>query len=298
MLTNIVLGLLILLISIFSIVYIKDLIRTAKQKQYERDTSFWKLGIVGFVALFLDVLGIGSFNTITAASKHFNLTKDKTLPGTLIVSTTIAGALMAFIFVTAIKVDPLTLIVMTICSSLGAFIGAGIVSKMPEKLIQLIMGIALFAVAFFIFIGQVNLMPVGGDAIGLAGWDLVIAGGVLFILGALMTVGVGLFAPCMALVFAMGMSPTAAFPIMMTACAFLQPSAGFKFIKEGTYDRKASLAITVFGIVGALIACLLVKSIPLVALKWVLFVVVLYTSLQMFKSYSAHKTLKKKTVPA
>lgn len=286
MLNYIVLVLLVCLILTFSFVYIKDIYKAMRNKQDVSETSFWKLGIVGFIALFFDVLGIGSFNTITAASKQFNLTRDKTLPGTLIVSTTIAGALMAIIFITAIQVDPVTLIVMTICSSMGAFIGAGIVSKLPEKLIQLVMGIALASVAFFILLGQINLMPSGGNAIGLTGWNLIIAGGVLFILGALMTVGVGLFAPCMALVFTMGMSPAAAFPIMMTACAFLQPSAGFKFIKEGTYDRKASLAITTFGIIGVLVSSLLVKSLPLTVLKWVLLAVVLYTSVQMFKSYA------------
>lgn len=289
MLIKVISGLLILLIVCFSIVYIKDILRANKNNELEQETSFWKMGILGFIAQFFDALGIGSFNTITAASKSFKLTKDKTLPGTLMVSTTIAGTVIALVFVTAIEVDPITLVSMTISSSLGAFIGAGIVSKMSEKWIQLLMGTALAVVAFFIFIGQINLMPIGGEALGLTGWDLVIASVVLFILGALMTIGVGLFAPCMALVFAMGMSPAAAFPIMMTACAFLQPSAGFKFIKEGAYDRKASLAITTFGIVGALIACFLVKSIPLVALKWILFVVVLYTSIRMFKSYAAHK---------
>ena len=139
MLTNIVLGLLILLIVLFPIVYITDLIKAAKTKQYETETSFWKMCILGFVALFLDALGIGRFNTITAASKNFNLLKANMLPGTLIVSTTIAAALIAFVFVTTIELDPTTLIVLTICSSLGAFIGAGIVSKMPEKWIQFVM---------------------------------------------------------------------------------------------------------------------------------------------------------------
>jgi hypothetical protein len=42
-----------------------------------------------------------------------------------------------------------------------------------------------------------------------------------FFLGAIMTAGVGLYAPCMALIFALGMSPKVAFPIMMGSCAFL-----------------------------------------------------------------------------
>jgi uncharacterized membrane protein YfcA len=293
MLTKIVLGLLLIFTLFFTFILLNDFLKAKKANKLEKETNFMAVGVVGFIALFFDALGIGSFSTITAMVKNFKLTKDKTLPGTLIVSTTIAGAIEAFIFVTAIKVDPLTLIVMTVAASLGAFIGAGIVSKLPEKLIQLVMGTALAVVALLILLGQLKFMPVGGDTIGLTGVNLVIAGVVLFILGSLMTVGVGLFAPTMALVYAMGMSPAAAFPIMMTACAFLQPSAGFKFIKEGTYDRKASLAITIFGVIGALIACYLVKSIPLVALKWIVFAVVLYTSYKMFKSYRTNKTAGK-----
>ena len=289
MLTKIVLGLIFILIIFFTVIFLKDIFRAKAANQLEKETSFWKMGIVGFIALFLDSLGIGSFNTITPMVKNFKLTKDKTLPGTLMVSTTLGGAVEAFIFVTVIKVDPTTLIVTTIMASLGAFIGAGIISKLPEKLIQLAMGTALAVVALLILLGQLKLMPSGGTAIGLSGMNLIIAGVVVFILGAMMNIEIGFFAPCMALVYAMGMSPAAVFPIMMVACAFLQPTASLKFIREGTYDRKASLAIAIFGVIGALIAFLIVKSIPLDALKWIILAVVLYTSLKMFKSYSANK---------
>lgn len=289
MLMIILLSLLLVLILSFSVVFAKDLVKTTKENKFEKETSFWKMGVLGFIALFLDVIGIGSFNTITTFSKNFNLIKDKTLPGTLIVSTTIAGAVMAIVFVTTIEVDTTTLVTMLVSSSIGGYVGAGYVSKLPEKWVQFFMGLALAVVAFFVLLGQLKLIPVGGNANGLYGWNLVIAGAALFFLGALMTVGVGLFAPCMALVFAMGMSPDAAFPIMMTACAFLQPLASFKFIKAGAYDRKASLAITIFGVIGALISSLMVRSIPLYTLKWVIFTVVSYTSFQMFKSYGTSK---------
>lgn len=99
-----------------------------------------------------------------------------------------------------------------------------------------------------------------------------------------MTLGIGLYAPCMALVFALGMSPKVAFPIMMGSCAFLMPVASAKFVKEGAYDRKASMAITLFGAVGVLIAAYIVKSLPLKILTWLVIVVILYTSVMMFRS--------------
>ena len=61
----------------------------------------------------------------------------------------------------------------------------------------------------------------------------------IFVLGVLMTAGIGLYAPCMALVYFLGMSPAVAFPIMMGSCAFLMPVASSKFILEGAYNRKA-----------------------------------------------------------
>ena len=58
-------------------------------------------------------------------------------------------------------------------------------------------------------------MPGGGATLGLTGARLVfgLAGNV--VLGVLMMLGIGLYAPCMILVSLLGMNPTAAFPIMM-----------------------------------------------------------------------------------
>ncbi|MCG4471056.1 permease, partial [Lawsonibacter sp. DFI.6.74] len=72
--------------------------------------------------------------------------------------------------------------------------------------------------AILIILGQVGLMPAGGDAMSLSGSKLIIGIVGNFILGALMTAGIGLYAPCMAMVALLGMIPKAAFPIMMGAC--------------------------------------------------------------------------------
>ncbi len=53
-----------------------------------------------------------------------------------------------------------------------------------------------------------------------------------FLLGALMTLGIGLYAPCMILVSLLGMSERTAFPIMMGSCAFLMPVGSLRFIRE------------------------------------------------------------------
>ena len=87
----------------------------------------------------------------------------------------------------------------------------------------------------------------------------------------------------MAMIGALGMNIQAAFPIMMGSCAFLMPSCGIKFIKEGKYDRKASVMLTVGGIIGVFIAYFLVKKMPITLLTWIVIVVMIYTALTFFK---------------
>jgi uncharacterized membrane protein YfcA len=136
---------------------------------------------------------------------------------------------------------------------------------------------------------MMNWIQGGGDAIGLTGSKLVVAVVVNFFLGAIMTAGVGLYAPCMALIFALGMSPKVAFPIMMGSCAFLMPPASVKFIKTGSYNRKAALAMAIPGAIAVLIAAFMVKSLPLQTLQWIVLLVILYTSATMFHAVFGKK---------
>ena len=146
------------------------------------------------------------------------------------------------------------------------------------------MGVALLITAGFMLARNMEWINGAGDAIGLHSGKLLIAVVFNFVLGALMTAGIGLYAPCMALVFALGMSPQVAFPIMMGSCAFLMPPASIRFIREGAYNRKAAIAMAIPGAVAVLIAAFVVKSLPLEKLRWVVIVVILYTSYVMLKA--------------
>lgn len=271
-----------IILSIFFIyVLSKDVI---KHQKVLEDISVLKTALIGFVVNFFDVLGIGAFAPQTALLKFTKQTEDRVLPGTLNVSNTIPVLIQALIFIQIVEVEAITLISMLLSAAAGAILGAGIVAKLPVRKIQLTMGFALLVTAFFMLSGQMSWIQGGGEAIGLTGGKLALAIGANFILGAFMTVGIGLYAPCMALVYALGMSPLVAFPIMMGSCAFLMPPASAKFIKEGAYNRKASVSMAIPGIIAVLIAAFLVKSLPLNTLRWVVIVVIIYTSLVMFKS--------------
>ncbi len=245
------------------------------------DSSWLKTGVIGFVVNFFDVLGIGSFAPQTALLKFTKQTSDKLIPGTMNVANTIPVLLQAIVFITIIEVDPVTLISMFISAAVGAVLGAGIVAKLSEKRIRLVMGVALLITALFMFATNMQWIQGGGEAIGLYNGKLALAVAANFVLGALMTAGIGLYAPCMALVFALGMSPKVAFPIMMGSCAFLMPPASIRFIRAGAYNRKAAIAMAIPGIVAVLIAAFVVKSLPLDTLRWVVICVILYTAVVM-----------------
>lgn len=255
-----------------------------KHRDVLEEISVWKTAIIGFVVNFFDVLGIGAFAPQTALLKFTKQTEDRLLPGTLNVANTIPVLIQALIFIQIVEVEPITLLSLLVSAMIGAVLGAGIVAQLAVRKIQLTMGFALLVTAFFMLAGQLDWIQGGGQAIGLTGWKLAVAIGVNFILGAFMTVGIGLYAPCMALVYALGMSPLVAFPIMMGSCAFLMPPASAKFIKEGAYNRKAAVSMAIPGAIAVLIAALVVKSLPLDTLRWVVIGVIIYTSVVMFRS--------------
>ena len=269
----------------FLVVLLKDLKHAKETGILEKEEEgFKKAGVIGFAANFIDALGIGAFAPIVAMSKFAKMKlKNKEIPALLNIGCCIPVMTEAFIFTTTIKVDPTTLVVMLAAAGLGSYVGAGIISKMDEKKVQLVMGVALFITAILMFLGLpwIDLLPGGGNEIGLSGVKLVIGAVGNFILGSLMTAGIGLYAPCMALVYFLGMSAKVSFPIMMGSCAVLMPVASIRFIKEGNYPRKATLGITIFGVIGVLIATILVKNLPMDIMKVLVVIVIIYTSYSM-----------------
>lgn len=219
------------------------------------------LAIIGFVTNFFDTWGIGSFAPTQAAFKFTKSSPDETVPGTLNVGDTLPVSVEAICFLTSVEVEPLTLVLMLASASLGAFIGAGIVSKWDIKKIRYVMAAFLVICAIVTVCRTADIGPFGtqGTAIALTGIKLVIGVVGNFFLGAFMMVGLGLYSPCIALVAILGMNVDTAFPIMMGSCAFLMNVSVFKFVKEGKYDRRATLALMFAGALGAYAAYLLIN---------------------------------------
>ncbi len=242
-----------------------------------------ELGI-GFLTDFLDTLGIGSFAVTTALFKLLKTAADEDIPGTLNVGHSIPTFLEALIFVAIVAIDGRTLVLMILASVIGAWLGAGVVASWPRRNIQIGMGIALLAAAAFFLMKNLGLFPPGGDALSLTGTKLALGLIGNFIFGALMTLGIGAYAPSMILVSLLGMNPVAAFPIMMGSCAFLMPAASVRFITRRRYAVGPSLGLTLGGAPAVLVAAYVVKSLPMTALRWLVIVVVLYTAVTMLNS--------------
>jgi uncharacterized membrane protein YfcA len=275
-------------LGIFGVLYIAAMIvavvraRRAGEAQEVTPTAFEVA--LGFVTSFFDTLGIGSFAPTTAAFKLRNLVADEKIPGTLNVGHTLATLAQAYIFIAIVQVEMKTLALMIAAACAGSWLGAGFVARASRRKIQIGMGFALLAAATLFLLKIFEITPPGGDTLSLVGWRL--SAGLVgnFILGVLMEVGVGLYGPCMILVSLLGMSPIAAFPIMMGSCAFLMPVGSVKFIRTRRFSLRAALGLAIGGVPAVLIAAFVVKSLPLTAMRWLVVCVVLYAALSMLRS--------------
>jgi uncharacterized membrane protein YfcA len=245
---------------------------------------------IGAVTDFFDTLGIGCFAPTTSIFKLKKLVPDENIPGTLNVGHALPTLTEALIFIAIVEVEPVTLLSMIGSAILGSWLGAGVVARWPRRKVQVGMGIALLVAALLFIAKNVGLMPGDEGTLSLNGglfW-MGIAGN--FALGALMTLGIGLYAPCMLLVAFLGMSPKAAFPIMMGSCAFLMPIASLRFMKAKRYSPGPALGLTLGGIPGVLIAAYIVKELAVSTIRWGVVGIVLYTAVMMLRSAMSEKS--------
>jgi uncharacterized membrane protein YfcA len=247
---------------------------------------------VGFVANFFDALGIGSFATSTTYFRLRKLVRDELLPGSLNVGYALPTITQAFIGIAVIKVDPLTLVLMIAAAVVGSWFGAGIVSRLPRRAIQVGMGIALLVAAGFFLARLLQWMPSSDTGtLDLTGMKLALGLAGSFFLGMIMPLGIGFYAPCMILVSMLGMNPLASFPIMMGACAFLMPVASMNFIRARRYSLKTTVGMAIGGVFGSALALTVVKTMNLNSVRWLVTVVVIYTGVSLLRAAAREKAV-------
>lgn len=276
----VLLGLLAALAIVFTIV----LLQTAA-KRGQLGVSL-EAAVLGAITNFFDTLGIGSFAPTTAWIKFRKLVPDSFIPATLNVGHALPTVAQSAIFLVllGVHVDAFLLVSCIVAAVAGAIVGAPIVVRAPVRLVQAVVGVALLIAAGLYAMSNLHLMPLGGTATGLAGAPLYIAIAAHFVMGVLMAFGIGLYAPSLILLSLLGLDPHLAFPIMASACAFLMPTTGFRFIQAERIDLKVILGMALGGIPAVLVAAYVVRELDVVVLRWGVVVVVLYASLLLLRS--------------
>jgi uncharacterized membrane protein YfcA len=243
---------------------------------------------IGAVTNFFDTLGIGSFAPTTALFRAWKLVPDEQIPGTLNVGHVVPTVTQAVIFTTLVKVEFTTLALMLAAAACGAWFGASIVAGLSRRAVRLGMGTALLGAAVIVLAQILDVVP-SGEALALSGTRLWIGVGVNLVLGALMTLGLGLYAPCMVLVSLLGMDPSAAFPIMMGSCAVLMPVASFQFLNRDAYNLRAALGLALGGPLAVIVAVKLFTSLPTPVVRGLVLCVVLYTAVTLLFAATSKK---------
>ena len=280
-----------LLISLASIalLYLVYLVRIAIQRGQSRPRA--EAVALGAVTNFFDTLGIGSFAPTTAWLKLRRLIPDSYLPATLNTGHALPTVCQALIFIKLVEVDPILMVSCIAASVVGATLGVPLVQKLSVRHVQAVVGIAMLIAAVLYAMTNADLIPSGGNALTLSGWLFAIAVIVHLLLGALMSFGIGLYAPSLILLSLLGLNPTAEFPIMMGACAFLMPISAVRFVRSERIDLRIVLGLALGGIPAVLLAAYVVKSLPLNTLRWGVVVVVLYAGAILLRAAFSAKNI-------
>lgn len=271
-------------LAILGIVFIPVLLAAARKRgELRPDPESIALGAV---TNFFDTLGIGSFATTTAWIKFRKLVPDSFIPATLNVGHAIPTIAQSafFLVVLGVHVDPVLLASCIAAALLGSLVGVPLVVRAPVKVVQGIVGVALLIAAVLYAMKNLDLMPAGGEAAALPAAQMYVAIAVHFILGALMAFGIGLYAPSLILLSLLGLDPKLAFPIMASACAFLMPTTGFKFVKTDRINLRVILGIALGGIPAVFLAVQLIDRLDMKWVRWGVVVVVLYASVLLLWS--------------
>lgn len=234
--------------------------------------------LLGAVTNFFDTLGIGSFAPTMAWMRFRRLVPDRLIPMTMLVGYILPSMAQALIFLLllGVKVDPVLLILCVVAMVAGGLAGVPLAARAPVRAVRAIVGVALLVAAFFYALSNLGLMPVGGTATTLEQPYFAIAVAVHFLLGVLISFGVGNYAPTLAMLSLFGMDPRLAFPIMASAASFSGCATAARLVKVTNIDMRIAVGLTLGAIPAVLVAAFLVKEMPLELLRWLVAVVVAY----------------------
>ena len=216
---------------------------------------------------------------------------------TLNVGDTFPVIFEALIFTNSVECEPIFLVAMCVAAMIGAYTMAEIITKWDVNQIRIWLGCAMIGTAIIMACKNAGIGPFGsiGEGIGftVGQWQFWVAVILNFFWGALMDVGFGLYAPCMATCLLLGCSGTTCFPVFMGSCALLMPANSIVFIKKSRYDVVATLGNMIGGCIGVFIAWKIITSLPMHILIYVVCVVLLWTSYSILSARAKDLKAKK-----
>lgn len=280
MLLNIILVLIVLVNGTFIIQLVKDLTKN-KQQLAEEPGNPIALAFSQFIIYFLSTFGISDFAIGASLYPKAKWVEEEKLPGTLNTACVVPVAAMALAYISSIEVGLATLFVPIVAQVIGAYVSPRFVVKLPKNTIKKFVIAGLLVAAGLILAGKLGVYPAGGMETSLSGGKLLALGLLSMLYGALNNIGIGSYALTMATIYAFGLHPGVAFPIMMGACTFSVPVGSLQFIKLDSYSRKITLFSATFGVIGVLVAAFLVKGLDTNILQWVVLIVIFYSVYSM-----------------
>lgn len=236
------------------------------------------------VVYFLATMGISDFLMNTIVFNRCKSGDTELLPGTVNLSTIVPGTVIAFTYLrSAEPIETVTLLICTACMLAGTVFCALFLTGIDGKRLKKIIGIALVFSMLALIVKMIVSAGTTGSAAELSGVRLVIAVVVSLACGVLNMMGVPCKPTLTALFLLLGLSPMCTLTLVLVMCGLSPVVGGVKFLKNGKYHKRTVLSALVAGTVTAVFGCLVMITLPALALNIVLLCVMLIAIISMFK---------------
>lgn len=246
---------------------------------------------LGAVTNFFDTLGIGSFAPTMAWMKLQKLVPDRLIPSTMVAghALPVLAQSAVFLVLLGVRIDPPLLVCSILAMVVGGQIGAPLARHAPVRAVQGMIAVALLIAAGFYASSNLGLVPHGEAASGSATLQLTVSIVLHLLLGILLNFGVGNYAPTLLVFSLIGIDPRLAFPVMSSACAYCIITSGIRGVSEKGLDLRMVSGIALGGVPAVLLAALVVKAMPVTALRWLVVAIVLYAAIILWRSAMSAK---------
>ena len=270
--------------AIWAAVLLTDILKKREKLFSEPGKPLPVMFITEAAVYFLATMGISDFLMNTIVFNRYKSGDTELLPGTVNLCAIVPGTVIAFTYLqTAEPIEAATLIICTACMLAGTVFSAVFLTGIDGKKLKKIIGTALVFSMCALIVKMIVSAGTTGSASGISGVRLIIAVVVSLICGALNMMGVPCKPTLTALFLLLGLSPMCTLTLVLVMCGLSPIVGGVKFVRSGKYHKKTVLAATITGTVTAVIGCLVMISLPALALNIVLLCVMLIAIISMFK---------------